>query len=260
MSVYRRLFDYAGVFPPAELPLAQAIDHYGSVKAGDTGWLVGPMLVRASQLEADLGIAELGLIADAPLPRGQFAQVEKRCLPGEVAPTSEELARSTPVVYLESGTDDPAVLIDEIAGTRRTGADVRAKLRTGGLDPQAFPTPEAVAAFIRGCVVAGVPFKATAGLHHPFPSPSDVPGATEHGFVNLLAATRAALAGEDGLVACLTETDPGAFDLTTATWHRIGADLSVEAVRAALSSIGSCSIDEPAGYLRNLGVGPVVGP
>lgn len=260
MSVYRRLFDYAGVFPPAELPLADAIDHYGSLKAGDTGWLVGPMLVRASQLEADPGIAELGVIADAPLPRGRFAQVEKRCRPGEVAPTSEDLARSTPVVYLESGTDDPTVLIDEIAATRRAGADVRAKLRTGGLDSQAFPASATVAAFIRGCVGADVPFKATAGLHHPFPTPSDVPGATEHGFVNLLAATRAALAGEDDLVACLTETDPDAFDLTTATWHRVGADLSVEAVRAALSSIGSCSIDEPAGYLRDLGMGPVAAP
>jgi hypothetical protein len=257
VRVYRRLFDYAGVFPPAQLPLAQALEHYGRLRAGDTGWLVGPMLVRASQLEADLDIAELGVIADSPLPRGQFAQVEKRCLPGEVAPTSEDLARSTGVVYLESGTDDPTALIDEISATRRAGTEVRAKLRTGGLDPQAFPTPETVAAFIRDCVAAGVPFKATAGLHHPFPTDSDVPGATEHGFVNLLAATGAALAGEDDLVACLTETDPDAFDLATATWHRVGADLSVEAVRAALSSIGSCSIDEPAGYLRDLGVGPV---
>lgn len=260
MSVYRRLFDYAGVFPPAQLPLAEAIDHYRTLRAGDDGWLMGPMLVRASQLEVDLDIAGFGVIADAPLPRGHFAQVEKRCQPGEVAPTSEELGRSTRVVYLESGTGDPSALIDEIAATRRAGRDVRAKLRTGGLDPQAFPTRETVAAFIRDCVGAGVPFKATAGLHHPFPAPSDVAGATEHGFISLLAGTRAALAGEDDLVACLTETDPDAFDLATATWRRVGTDVSLEAVRATLSSIGSCSIDEPAGYLRDLGVGPVAAP
>lgn len=257
MSIYRRLFDYAGVFPPAQLPLTEAIDRYRLLKAGENGWLVGPMLVRASQLEAGLNVAEVGVIADAPLPKSPFAQVEKRCRPGEVEATAAELGRSARVVYLESATDDPSALVDDIAVTRRTGADVRAKVRTGGLHPRAFPTAETVASFVQKCVAADVPFKATAGLHHPLPSASSMAGATEHGFVSLLAATRAALAGESDLVACLTETDPNAFDLASATWRGVGSDLSPGSIRAALASIGSCSIDEPAGYLRDLGVAPV---
>lgn len=257
MSAYRGLFDYAGVFPPASLPVAEAIDHYQDLKAGADGWLVGPMLVRAGQVDEAPRVAKLGVIADAPLPPGSYAQVEKRCSPGEVATVTGELLGFSTVVYLESAAEAPGSLIEEIAEVRTEGVDVRAKLRTGGPAPEAFPGVDTVADVVLRCVAADVPFKATAGLHHPFPIPSDLEGATEHGFVNLLAATRAALAGEGDLVDCLTETDPDAFDLAAATWRGVGAHLSPEAIRAALASIGSCSIDEPAGYLRDLGVGPV---
>jgi hypothetical protein len=254
VTVYLRLFDYAGVFPPAQLPLHEAVAHYRRLRSGDDGWLIGPMLVRASQIDPGVEPQEVGVIADAALPPGRYAQVEKQCRPGEVEDAVEQLGQSSPVVYLESATDEAGSLITEIAAVRRGGSDVRAKLRTGGLEAASCPPPEAVADFVRQCVAAELPFKATAGLHHPFPTRSDVDGATEHGFVNLLAATRAALAGVDDLVGCLTDTDPNDFDLPTATWRGIGVDLSPGAVRASLCSIGSCDIDEPAGYLRDLGV------
>ena len=258
MSIYHRLFDYAGVFPPAALPLDEAVEQYRDLRSGEDGWLVGPMLVRAGQVEAGSGVAALGVVADPPVPSGRYAQVEARCRPGEVAAVTGELLGFSAVVYLESATDDPAALIPEIARVRAEGKELRAKLRTGGLEAEAFPAVDTVAAFILRCVAAGIPFKATAGLHHPFLTPSDVEGATEHGFVNLLAATRAALAGADDLTGCLTEQDRAAFELATATWRGTGADLAPRAVRSSLAGIGSCSIDEPAGYLRDLGVGPVV--
>ncbi len=42
-----------------------------------------------------------------------------------------------------------------------------AKLRTGGVVEEAFPAVEQIAGFIARCAELGVPFKATAGLHHP---------------------------------------------------------------------------------------------
>ena len=42
-----------------------------------------------------------------------------------------------------------------------------AKLRTGGVKPEAIPSVEEVAAFIRACADRRLAFKATAGLHHP---------------------------------------------------------------------------------------------
>ena len=58
----------------------------------------------------------------------------------------------------------------------------RVKLRCGGAS---IPSAEQVALVIASCREAGVPFKATAGLHHP------VRRGAEHGFLNLLAATTA---------------------------------------------------------------------
>ena len=48
-----------------------------------------------------------------------------------------------------------------------SAAGARAKVRTGGVTEGAFPASHALARFIQSCADAGVPFKATAGLHHP---------------------------------------------------------------------------------------------
>ena len=71
---------------------------------------------------------------------------------------------------------------------------VRAKLRTGGVVQDAFPSVEQVAGFILRCAELGVPFKATAGLHHPlrcvhpFTYAADSPAGVMHGFLNLFTA------------------------------------------------------------------------
>ena len=69
-------------------------------------------------------------------------------------------------------------------GTERQGNDLyfegSSKIRCGGA---AIPTVEELAAFVRGCREDDVVFKATAGLHHAYPTDTG-----EHGFLNLLAA------------------------------------------------------------------------
>ena len=51
------------------------------------------------------------------------------------------------------------------ARPRSTGAF--AKVRTGGLTPDAIPRPETLADFLLRAAARRMPFKATAGLHHP---------------------------------------------------------------------------------------------
>lgn len=252
------LIDYAGVFPPASLSLADARAEYEATTAGAHGWVVGPMLVLASTLDdpalAGMDATRLGCVADEVPSRG-VAQAERAVEAATAASTISELQEVTPVVYLESTDPADLAFLEPVATARAVGVDVRAKIRTGGESAPAFPSPAEVAVFIGACVAKGLPFKATAGLHHPIRTRSAVPDATEHGFLNMLAATRCALAGDvEATLAALETTAAEDIEVATATYRGVGADLDPAEVRATFRSIGSCSVDEPTSYLVDLGL------
>ena len=118
------------------------------------------------------------------------------------------------------------------------------KLRCGGA---VIPPVEDVAAFVRRCREDGVLFKATAGLHHAYPT-----AAGEHGFLNLLAAV--VFGDEENAL----REGPGAFELDAESfrWGDRTADADdLAEIRASLfHSIGSCSFFEPVGELEELGI------
>ena len=110
------------------------------------------------------------------------------------------------------------------------------------------------------CRDAGVPFKATAGLHHAIRAD----GA--HGFLNLLAAAVFAHTeglGEDELVALLAEEDADAFALDAAgltahgrhartRGHRRGARGAVHRLRLVLvrrAGRGPCGARDTSGAM-----------
>jgi len=132
-------------------------------------------------------------------------------------------------------------------GTETQGARVFvegvSKIRCGGAR---VPSVEELAEFVRASRARGVAFKATAGLHHAYPTRG------EHGFLNLLAA---AVFGdeEDALRA---ERGAFALDAKAFRWNGRGAGAGELAdVRARLiHSIGSCSFFEPVGELHELGI------
>jgi hypothetical protein len=141
--------------------------------------------------------------------------------------------RQGDAVYLEG------VPLDEVAAR-----GVRAKIRCGG---ERVPSVEELAEFIRGCRERGVVFKATAGLHHAYPT-----AAGEHGFLNVLAA---AVFGDEE--EALRE-GMGAFELDAESFRwrdRAASPAQIADVRHSLfHSIGSCSFFEPVGELEDLGI------
>lgn len=259
-ELWADLIDYAGVFPPASHPLDTALEEYRTSREGPGGWIMGPCLLRASQIsDVSLLPHRLGavldvdpsVVADSGLA---LVQIEIKTRASNADETIRRANELSPVVYVET-VDAPAdTHLATMADWRARGRDVRAKIRTGGASADAFPSVTEVAGFIRACVDLGVPFKATAGLHQPFRHPSAVDGATEHGFINLLAGARAAVAGEtDKLEAILDDPEPAHFDVTRATWKGVGTEIPDAAVRAVFRSFGSCSFSEPVAYLVELG-------
>jgi hypothetical protein len=290
-TLLRGSIDYAGLFPPAGLDMATAVTNYARYRAGPSAWALGRFIVPVSglpELEAQESQLprnpadhpwRLGVLAGSDLAADltQIGEFNRRhSEPGrpaitadtvEVKATSEghiaEIMRVVPPGlqgYIEIPIEsDPYPLIATI---RRMGG--RAKVRTGGVTPEAFPSPANLLRFLHGCVRASVPFKATAGLHHPlraeYPltyAPNSPRGAM-FGFLNLFLTVtflRAAM-NETEAMRVLEEGSPGAFqaDDSGISWRHRRLDLRSlsEARQDGIISFGSCSFTEPIHDLESL--------
>jgi hypothetical protein len=229
------LIDYAGVYPPAALPLAEAVEQYREILAGPENWILNRMVLPARKL-ADVRLGgewRVTLVVDGEpgqLPR-QVETLETKGRRKLSLPTYCE----APIAEIEDGF---------------------AKVRTGGLTPEATPSAETLADFLAAAAARRLPFKATAGLHHALRA------GAQHGFLNVFVAAVFAWhnAGRGVLVDILDETDSRAFAFGNAglLWRGRGfATAQVEAARRLFAhSFGSCSFDEPVGDLRDLGLLP----
>jgi hypothetical protein len=187
--------DYAGLFPPAGLDMAAAVANYADYRRSPDRWALGRFVVPSGRLgELETAAADLApsapssdawplavLLTDAGAEEiralGEFncrhAAEGAPALSGDVVEVKadsvaaiERIAAAVPR-YLQAYIEvpigqDPSPLI---AAVGRAGA--RAKVRTGGITPDAFPSAQNLARFFRACADVGVAFKATAGLHHP---------------------------------------------------------------------------------------------
>lgn len=285
------IVDYAGLFPPAALDMPATVRNYGVYLKGPDSWMLGRLIVPCNRLgEFEAALSDLGragggarkqspwrlsvltaAAGDPALPahletigsfnevHGDQARIDAIELKAETASAIDAAldlipADLTPAFEI-AWSRDPRGLIAALAGSEAV-----AKVRTGGLTADLFPPAEALARFIAACAAASVPFKATAGLHHPFRHASvGVPGAREHGFVNVFLG--AALAWHEAidvptLARLLDDDDPACFrldDRGLAWADRHLASPQIAEARASFAlSYGSCSFVEPLEDLRCL--------
>jgi hypothetical protein len=286
------LVDYAGLFPPAALEMPDAVREYAGHRRGSHAWMLGRFVLPVARLGDFAHAADELLPRDAAdaWPLAVLASTDpaetvklvgefncRHAAPGAGRATADtlELKASTPaeiglivpklpawlVPYVEIPLqDDPAPFVAELA---RHGG--RAKARTGGLAASAFPRPAEVARFIVECTRAGVPFKATAGLHHPLRGEYRLTyetgsmSGTMFGFLNVFLAAAFARTGatEADVARLLEERDPAAvtFGDDGVRWR--GRHVPLDALRearAAAVSFGSCSFREPVDDLTALGL------
>jgi hypothetical protein len=280
------LVDYAGLFPPAALTMQDAVVKYAAYGRTPESWLLGRLVVPIARLEetADAAAPHLNAreepwrlavtlgdnVSDSAHRVTSFNATHAGRLVVDVVEAKisttadiERVARAVgqlATVYLETPVaGDPRKLLSAV---RDAGA--RAKVRTGGVTPDAFPTASALARFIVHCAELGLAFKATAGLHHPIRSDYRLtyeggsPHATMFGFLNVFAAAVFARSGmqETALVRVLDESDVSAFRFDGEALHWRGRSLALERIveaRAAFAiSFGSCSFREPVADLQQL--------
>lgn len=281
------LIDYAGLYPPASLAMDEAVRNYAGYRSGPRAAWLGRFVLPASRLDDFLAArrkldpgpwrlsALLGETPEADLERvisfnraahasaSPLALVDaiemKAAAPKDIE-RFEALAPAGVTAFFEIPIREPGPFLGAL-----TKGNGRAKLRTGGIAPETIPAAADIARFLAACAAARVPFKATAGLHHPFRSlrpltyASDAPQATLHGFINVFLAAAFASQGMDAvtLTALLNEESPRefAFGDGQASWR--GHTLHTERLRAARRdfalAFGSCSFDEPRQDLEAAG-------
>jgi hypothetical protein len=315
------ILDYAGLFPPAQLPLDQAIRQYARYRHDPDHWMLGRFICPAARLDEltpfvrelfssgpPLSVSALGrggestteflagLRADLQAMSGylhrhagrvQITVYEVRVPADVLAAGSKDAGRrlleestqvleqtglSSLMTYYEAPREanwrSSVEALSTVLAQGRPAAGI--KLRCGGLEATAFPSPEEVAITITACRDAGVPLKFTAGLHHPIrrpltlPSPSAKGGEGRvrgHGFVNVFGAgvlAHARQLTEEGLQRILEDENAAdfVFEAERFRWKHLDASVSeIRAARqAAVISFGSCSFAEPRDDLRALGL------
>ncbi|HEX5631433.1 MAG TPA: hypothetical protein VFY15_07220 [Acidimicrobiia bacterium] len=283
------LIDYAGLFPPASLDLAAAVEEYRAIRDSADSWLVGRFICPADRLVELAGLLmttmrpgepswslvvtatpdDTRVVSDFAAEMGRAARidaVEMRLPEGaSVATVVGFVEGFNRLVYFEVPWNRPlAPPLEVLAAARESsGRALGAKIRCGGLTPDAFPPVSAVADFLAGCARLDLPVKATAGLHHPIRHVDPTTGFTHHGFLNLLIA--GVLAHEGAPVGALAEVlaveDAAQFHLSPAglAWGelRFGAERIEAARRELFVGYGSCSIAEPVSDLTAMGILPV---
>ncbi len=279
------VIDYAGLFPPAALSMEEAVRNYRQYLESGQRLLLGSFILPVSRLnefEIAFGAEDRSpadpwklsalfggdLEADLKAVRAFNTKFSDRAVIDtvEVKASSEEeittlaskLSRDLTAyveVPLQSSTSLMRILASE---------GLRAKIRTGGLTPEAFPTANEVARFIADCDAREVPFKATAGLHHPLrgerklTGESDSPSGSMHGFVNLFLAAafiRNGMSAEEATELLLDENQKS-FRITSDEIEWRDEELGVDEIaisRSTAISFGSCSFSEPLEDLGTLG-------
>ena len=282
------ILDYAGLFPPADLEMGPTVDNYAKHRACNDSWMLSRLIVPVSRFEEferhaekllpvsnDPAQDDCWVISALTAPAGEdlFADhidaieafnerhvargagavvvdtIECRASnPAEIDNALEQLPESIfPYFELDHRTDIRGLV------AAMAGMDAGAKVRSGGITPDLHPTPAELARFIIACSGAEVPFKATAGLHHPLRHHADAVGCDQFGFLNVFIGGCLAWWGddlsEDDLAALLDARSRDDFTITPDTigWGECVIDLPriEEARERFCHGFGSCSFIEP---------------
>lgn len=289
------LVDYAGLFPPASQDMRSAVESYASYLTSADRGALGRFIVPISRLR------ELEEAATDLMPHGGGSDPWRLAVlvAEDVKAAGEEMLKFNchhwsgsehghaviDVAELKASTVDDIVReksqlprfftayfeipvkgvedVSRLIGAIKV-AGARAKIRTGGVTPDAFPPAQSIVDFMVACRRERVPFKATAGLHHPVRGTyrlSYEPGSptgTMYGFLNLFTAAALVYVGdtEDNAIAALEEADRSAFVFEDEAIVWRGKRISVEQLRTARAelaiSFGSCSFREPVDELAAL--------
>jgi hypothetical protein len=226
---------------------------------------LGPRTDNAEQFLESLS-ASMKAISLFPAACGGLASVEQfeMPLPSDMDSTLlQAIASRAPpqmATFWEAPPAAAEMTIGLIAANNRAsgGGKLGFKLRTGGVKADAFPRSAEIARCLKSSGDQQVPIKFTAGLHHPVRVFHESVQTKMHGFLNVLGAGVLALEHqwkEAEIIRMLDDEDPGSFSFSDEVFAWREWEIPTAQIRERrklVTSLGSCSFDEPRDDLRAL--------
>ena len=251
--------DYAGLFPPAELAMRPAVEHFARHRACPERWMLARLVVPVKRLSEfdrcteDLFARKGGGRDDAWRITALVSALHEEALDRDLetieafnAAYNRKGGTAAVIDAIETRAQDGRTIAEglervpegfeawvEIPWDRDprgaiaalSGYDAGAKVRTGGTAAAAHPSAEQLAAFIDAAAAANVPLKATAGLHHPARNRNEQVGCDQFGFLGVFVGAclrHHERVDRDGLQAILQERDARAFrfDAAGVAWKQ----------------------------------------
>ena len=281
--------DYAGLFPPSQLSMDEAVLNFAKYRASEESWMLGRFVVPVARLdelkeaasqfverESDPWRISALAAEDIYDTFRRLTRFNEQNAGSFIVDSLEVKANTVSKIentvdmmpeglnaYFEIGLGQNfAELIATLAIDRQF-----AKIRTGGVRPEDFPRSRDIIRFVRTCLAGNVPFKATAGLHHPIRCYRPLtyaqggPSGTMHGFLNMFLMTGFARESfKPDTLEELMEEEFGEvfqFDENGVTWRgeNFLSNWQLERLRRlGIQSFGSCSFEEPVEDLKALGL------
>ncbi len=289
-ALLTEIVDYAGLFPPSQLSMEKAVADYAAYLESKYKWMLGRFVVPVARLDEfsesskkffvgeDEEVWKLSVTASDDVyetvrgiedfnrqSAGKAVADALEVKAGSVLEI-ENIAAHLPenlTVYFEL---PPGGNLSDLIITLAI-AKHRAKIRTGGITPDAFPAVERITRFMRVCLAANVPFKCTAGLHHPLRCEkpltyeADAPLGKMNGFLNVFLAAAFLQQGyEPKLIHALLKDeriDNFQFRDDGVLWRQeyFAHTTQLKVLRErSLVSFGSCSFVEPIDDLKEIGL------
>ncbi|MGI8787226.1 MAG: hypothetical protein ACR2HG_05635 [Pyrinomonadaceae bacterium] len=288
-ALLTEIVDYAGLFPPSQLSMAESVANYAAYKNSIYKWILGRFVVPVARLDEfaenakkffskQTDVWKLSVLAGEDILKtietiekfnavfAQRAVADALEIKAANSLEIENAAAHIPenlTTYFELPLNENTVeMITMLTITKH-----RAKIRTGGTSAEMFPAIGTIVRFMRLCLATNLPFKCTAGLHHPLRCvkrltyEKDAPEGTMNGFLNVFLA--AALLQQNQPASVISEllkerrADNFAFDDDGVLWRQeyfIGTTQLKTLRERSLISFGSCSFVEPVEDLKEIGL------
>ena len=288
-TLLTEIVDYAGLFPPSKLPMAEAVANYAAYLESNFRWMLGRFVVPVVRLdefaenakgffEPGGEVWKLSVLASENISQtvekiaafnrnyADKAIIDALEIKADNSLEIENIVAHLPenlFAYFELPLDQN--LGDSIIALAIAGH--RAKIRTGGATPDAFPPIEKIVRFMRVCLAANVPFKCTAGLHHPLRGSNpltyepDAPTGKMNGFLNVFLAAAFLQQGYEPKLVYEILRDEHADNfqfrddgiLWRLEYFAHATQLKFLRERSVIS-FGSCSFTEPIEDLEEIGL------